>query len=222
MTRSTRSLAAADVAAFSDTCRCCAFWESEPHQRRGRAPEEVASLKGEWLAATSELWGSCGLLLTVDGGYAGHVLYAPEALIPGAGSMPTTPLTPGTIHLMSAWVDPAHRGRGLGKLLVQATARDLICRGVSRTVEVVGESRPGDPHQWGSCTLPTGFLEAVGFEMRRAHPTNPRLRMNLRSALTWREEVDVRWQRFVVAVRPSVTAPKPGRAGAIVGSRLSR
>ena len=51
--------------------------------------------------------------------------------------------------------------------------------------------------------LPSDFLGSVGFKTHRPHGTTPRMRMELRTALTWRTEVEAALERLVGAVRPS-------------------
>ena len=52
-----------------------------------------------------------------------------------------------------------------------------------------------------------GFLAHVGFRTHRAHPTTPRMRMDLRSALSWKDEVEAAIERLVGVVRPSPPRP---------------
>ena len=75
-------------------------------------------------------------------------------------------------------------------MLVQGMARDLIERGGIRAVEAFGDTR-GRRH--GRCVVPVDFLGSVGFKTQRAHRHDPRMRMELRSALTWKDEVEARW-----------------------------
>ena len=74
-------------------------------------------------------WGSCGRVVLVDDRPVGYLVYAPEAFVPGAAGFPTAPISPDAVLLTMAYVDPAHRGGGLGRMLVQGMARDLIRRG---------------------------------------------------------------------------------------------
>ena len=53
--------------------------------------------------------------------------------------------------------------------------------------------------------LPVDFLASVGFKTQRAHSTTPRMRMELRTAVTWKSPVEAALERLVGAVRP---APK--------------
>jgi hypothetical protein len=48
----------------------------------------------------------------------------------------------------------------------------------------------------------------VGFKTQRAHSTTPRMRMDLRTTVTWRTEVEAALERLVGAVRPVRPAPK--------------
>ena len=87
----------------------------------------------------------------------------------------------------------------------QAMARDLIQRGGIRAVEAFATTRP-DP----TCTTSAEFLAHVGFRTHRAHPTSPRMRMDLRSALTWKDEVEAALEKLVGIVRPATTpSPSP-------------
>ena len=108
-----------------------------------------------------------------------------------------------TVH-----VDPVHTGGGIGRLLIQGMARDLIRRGGIRAVETFADTRGARGH----CLVPAEFCGRVGFKTQRAHPTTPRLRMDLRTALTWRDEVEQALERLVRAMRPIVRpAPKASR-----------
>ena len=50
------------------------------------------------------------------------------------------------------------------------------------------------------------FLGSVGFKTHRPHARTPRMRMDLRSALSWRDEVEAALEKLIGVVRP---APKP-------------
>ena len=67
--------------------------------------------------------------------------------------------------------------------------------------------------------LPTDFLGSVGFKTQRAHITTPRMRMDLRSTLTWKDEVEAALERLLGVVRPS---PKPARGPSPKATRATR
>jgi GNAT superfamily N-acetyltransferase len=190
-------------------CRTCLFWELDPVRRsRVDDPAACASEKDAWLSEVLREWGSCGRVALVDDQPVGYLVYAPAAFVPGAGAFPTAPVSPDAVLLTTAYVDPAHAGSGLGRMLVQGMARDLIQRGGIRAVEAFGDTRGTR-----SCVVPADFLGSVGFKTHRAHPTTPRMRMDLRSALTWKDEVESALERLLRAVRPK-PAPAPDRRDA--------
>ena len=84
-------------------------------------------------------------------------------------------------------------------MLAQAVAKDLTRRGV-KAVEVFGDARPGTEP---SCMVPADFLRSVGFKTVRPHPRWPRLRMELRSAMTWKEDVEAALEQLLGSITPS-------------------
>jgi hypothetical protein len=113
--------------------------------------------------------------------------------------------------MTTAYVDPAYAHGGIGRLLIQGMARDLIRRGGIRAVETFADTRG----RRGHCMVPAEFCSRVGFKTQRAHSTSPRMRMDLRSALTWKDEVEQALERLLGVVRPIVhPAPKASRPSA--------
>lgn len=189
--------------ALEAPCRSCLFWELDP-VRRARVEDPVAEKDG-WVSEVLREWGSCGRVALVDDQPVGYVVYAPEAYLPGSAGFPTAPVSPDAVLMTAAWVDPAYRGGGLGRQLVQGMAADLIRRGGVTAIEAFGD-RAG---RSGRCVLPVDFLGSVGFKTHRSHPTTPRMRMDLRTSVRWRDEVEAALERLVGALRP---APKSTRA----------
>jgi GNAT superfamily N-acetyltransferase len=188
------------LGALDAPCRTCLFWELDPVRRR-----LVTDCEGEkdvWVSQLLREWGSCGRVAMVDGEPVGYVTYAPEAYVPGAAGFPTAPVSPDAVLLTTAYVDPGQRRGGLGRMLVQGMARDLVQRDI-RAVEAFGDTRGKTP-----CVLPADFLSRVGFKTQRAHSTTPRMRMDLRTTVTWRSEVEAALERLVGVVRPVRPAPK--------------
>ncbi len=172
---------------------------------RLRGEVEAAAEKDAWLSTVLREWGSCGRVALVHGAAVGYVVYAPDAFVPGASRFATAPVSPDAVLLTTVSLAPEHRGRGLGRMLVQAMAADLIDRGGVRAVEAFGRQGPA-LLPGSSCLVSADFLARVGFRTQRQHLTTPRMRMDLRSAVTWRDEVEAALGRLVGAVRPSATA----------------
>ena len=172
-----------------------------------------------WVSAVLRDWGSCGRVVLVDGVPKGFALYAPEAFLPGARSFPTAPVSADAVLLTQVYVAPDARRGGLGRMLVQGMARDLIERGGIKAVEAFGDTRgdagwdtekPPRDHPRGSrCVASVEFLGSVGFKTHRPHARTPRMRMDLRSALSWRDEVEAALEKLIGVVRPAPEADRP-------------
>lgn len=189
-------------------CSRCLFWELDP-VRRAKAAGHEAEEKAAWVSTVLREWGSCGRVVVVDGQVVGHALWAPPVHVPGADAFPTAPVAGDAVVMTEMYVDPAHRGGGLGRMLVQGMAKDLVKRGGVRAVEAFGATRDGT----GACVVPVDFLLAVGFSTVRDHAVSPRMRMDLRTALSLREELERGLERLLAPVAgPRAAPPVPQRA----------
>ncbi len=200
------------LAGLPGGCGDCLFWELDPVRRARLDPAERLAAKQAWVEDLLSSWGPCGQVALVDGAPVGYVLYAPQPYVPGAAGFATAPISPDAVLLTALRVAPTHAGGGLGRMLVQAMARDLTERADVAAVEAFGATGPGvraGDLLGGSCAVPARFLDAVGFRTQRAHPLTPRLRMDLRAALSWRDEVEAAIDRLVSAVRPAPKSARP-------------
>lgn len=198
MSRKTVRLIVDHLAQLPEPERSCLFWELDPVSRARLDPDEAAAEKETWVSMVLREWGSCGRVALVDGQQVGHAIYAPAAWLPGANTLPTSPSSPDAVLLATVWVDPAHRRGGIGRLLVQGVARDLVARG-HPALEAYGDTR-GRTH---GCVVPADFLGGVGFKTQRAHPTTPRMRMELRTAISWKDEMELALEKVWGVVRPA-------------------
>jgi hypothetical protein len=182
---------------LNTSCRSCLHWELEPEPARRACAGGSADLEKEaWISDTLLQWGSCGQILYVDSIAAGHVLYAPPAYVPRSIAFPTSPVSADAVLLMTGQLLASYRGAGLGRMLIQGVARDIARRGL-KAIEAFGATNPGGMlHRDHPCLLPAEFLHAVGFKTVRPHPTTPRMRLDIRATLTWREDVEVAIDRL--------------------------
>jgi GNAT superfamily N-acetyltransferase len=179
-------------------CRRCVFWELDPVAADRAIESGDPELEKEaWVSAMLLEWGSCGKLVYVDGAAAGFALYAPPAYVPRSVAFPTSPVSADAVLLMTAHVVPEFAGGGLGRMLVQGVAKELTRRGV-RAIEAFGDLKWDGPR----CIVPADHLVAVGFKTVRPHPRWPRLRLELKTALSWREDVEVALERLLGSMTP--------------------
>src|SRR5690606_18264740 len=111
-------------------CRSCVFWERDPVSGEAAVKAGTAALEKEsWISAVLLDWGSCGRVVYVDDVPVGFVLYAPPAYVPRSMAFPTSPVSPDAVQLMTAFILPEYQGQGLGRVMVQTVAKDLLRRG---------------------------------------------------------------------------------------------
>ena len=203
MSRRLVNLTLDNVGDLPSRCRSCVFWELDQVSAERACDGGDAELEKEaWFSDTLLEWGTCGQLAYVDGIAVGYVTFAPPAYVPRAQAFPTSPPSPDSVLLMTAYLDPGVRGGGLGRMLVQAVAREAARRGI-RAIEAFGregELGPGD-----SCLLPADYLRAVGFKTVRPHASTPRLRLDLKSTLSWREDVEYAIDRLLGSMSPALS-----------------
>lgn len=178
-------------------CRACVFWELDPVSgeaavKAGRPEAE----KESWISAVLLEWGSCGRVVYVDERPVGFVLYAPPAYVPRSFAFPTSPVSPDAVQLMTAWLMPEHQGEGLGRVIVQTVAKDLLRRGF-KAIEAFGSAGWTEP----ACLLPAEHLLSVGFKTVRRHHSFPRMRLELRSTVSWRHDVERALDQLLGAVQ---------------------
>jgi GNAT superfamily N-acetyltransferase len=183
-------------------CRSCVFWELGPLADQQKVPADEGRLEKEaWVSATLLEWGSCGKIAYVAGVPAGYALFAPPGFVPRSVAFPTSPVTGDAVLLITARVSPEWSSAGVGRMLAQSVAAELVPRGV-KAIEAFGSSGPAELH----CVLPADYLRSVGFKTVRPHPRTPRLRMEMKSTASWRFDVEYALERiFGVGVNTPLT-----------------
>jgi GNAT superfamily N-acetyltransferase len=179
-------------------CRKCVFWELDPvSMQRAEDAGDPELEKEAWISSTLLEWGSCGKLVYVDGVPAGFVMFAPPLYVPRSIAFPTSPVSADAALMMTAHILPEFQGGGLGRMLVQGVAKDLTRRGV-RAIEAFGDLKWEKP----GCVMPAEYMLAVGFKTVRPHHRFPRLRLEIKSAVSWREDVEVALERLLGSMSP--------------------
>ncbi len=208
MSRRLVSITLDNLSDLPSQCRSCVYWELDPIAgERAAASGDPALEKEAWVSDTLLEWGSCGQLVYVDGVPAGFVIYAPPAYVPRSVAFPTSPVSADAVLLMTARLLPEFRGGGLGRMLLQGVARDVVRHGV-RAIEAFGRGDSGAPESTGQadyrCLLPADYLRAVGFKTVRPHPRTPRLRLDVKTTVTWREDVESALERLLSSMQAPV------------------
>lgn len=168
-------------------CQGCAFWESTRMVSRECGSVCDRELLREWYATVSTEWGECGRVASDGDEILGFVKYAPSRYFPQARTFNSAPENPDAPLIACLHVSPDARDRGLGKLLLQATLRDLSVRG-ERSVEIFGST---EPIAREISPMPSvDFLLRQGFQVSRPDPAYPLMRLDMRSLALLTENLE--------------------------------
>jgi len=226
------ALTGADVDRLPSGCADCLFWElggpcpqpRSPTVLGGLAPsvspEEAArparERKRDWVRAQVHEDGPPGARIEVVTDpdttrqrqhTAAFALFAPATrFAPRGGAAPRT--SPEAMLLATVWVDDVHRGRGLGRLLLQAALRETL-RQDRPALEAYGDRR----FRERSCLLPATWLLHQGFTVLREHPRVPLFHLDVRRAARWADSLEHAVEEVLAHLPRPARAPVPSRQG---------
>lgn len=193
MTRRVRQLDGDALEALPDRCRECLFWElGRPRPRvvasDAQADDELAGdpfvAKQAWCTNQVLAGRPPGGVVWVDDELAAFALYGASGVFaPRRGPIPK--VSRDALLLATLWVNPAHRERGVGRLLVQAAIKEALRLGLP-AVEVYGDRRWRE----SDCVLPVTWLLHEGFEVATEHPRYPLLRLDTRRTARWTDAIE--------------------------------
>lgn len=191
-------LTAATTDLLRPSCRGCVRWLRDPVEAHADAARHSVPGLRAWAETVTHEWGPPGLLVRQGGRTVAHVVVAPPSLVPRAALPATAPVSDDAVLLLSL----SSSSRAFTKVAVQSLGRELLRRtvraveayggpavvtGCLSSAEVAQSDLPWPPPD--VCRVPTTLLTGVGFTVVRPHPTCPRLRLDLRSTATVREDV---------------------------------
>lgn len=186
-------------------CRSCVFWELPAAARLAALEEDPEFEKEAWVSEVGLVHGRCGAVAYQDERPVGFALYGPADAFQGADAFPAR-VSRDALFLAVVRVLDGREGQGVGKALVQAALREAKDRG-KRAVEAFGDKAWRHP----ACIVPAGFLESVGFKVRRQHPRFPLMRIDVRSLATLADEAAAAVEAFLGSVFGPEPATRPAR-----------
>lgn len=151
-------------------CGSCLYWEAPEKFGRdekgnaGATKEEATEIKRDWFERTSQMLGSCGKILYVDGKAAGYAQYAPPHLFEKVieYSQELFPPSADGILISCLYIQGGYQGKGLGTRLLQAVIEDLRERGC-KALETYSRDDSAD-----NGSGPTVLYEENGFKVLKA------------------------------------------------------
>lgn len=200
MARQIRDLTHTNVDDIPRPCRGCVFWEYAPADRALALGAHDADFEKEaWCSEISLTHGAGGKVIYIDGRPVGFAMCGPQEFFHGADVFPLR-ISKDALFLAMMRILPEAQGRGVGKALMHAVLKEAKARG-KRAVECYGD------REWEheACIVPGGFLEAVGFRVKRDHPRFPLYRLDIGSIAKVSKNVEAAVEAFL----DSVFAPEP-------------
>ncbi len=194
-------LSVADRDRLPAPCAGCLYWESAdalPFECGARCDEARANENVRIIAAE---WGECGRVALEDGEVLGFIKYAPPAYAPQSRHLPVGPPDVGVPLITCMHIDLEARRKGVGGLLLRAAMRDLAQRG-EKTVQAYATTARGDMSHVP--VVGVEFLLRNGFTVARPHPLVPLLRVDLKSLVSWTENLEA----VLDSLRLPVRAPR--------------
>lgn len=199
----------------SDADALVGFWRAEGFE--ATHPVEALAVVGDadeesaWIRQALDEFGDCGRLLSGDGGLVAFATYAPPALFGARGEGIAARISPDAVLLAGLCVAPRLAGRGFARVLLEAVEHDLHRRGL-KAVEAFGcpDELAGRP----TACRPVDFYERRGFKVRRAAPGPAIVRLELRSIVSWTENLEAVLEGLLAAGAAAI----PRRAAAPTGT----
>lgn len=218
MARRIRPLTVERIGDLPDPCSSCATWEVRGPGVPGCGPAGDRQALEEWVSAVRTEWGECGLVAYEGGDPLGFVKYAPGRFFPRAATMPSGPPDDDAVLIACLHVMAEARDVGLGKVLLQAALRDLVSR-KEKFVEAYAEASAGDREH--SPHMSVEFLLRQGFRVVRPHPLYPLMRLELKSLVSWTENLEAVLDAIQLPRRlgERVPAPVANATGTTKGAR---
>lgn len=211
MKRRLRSLEPHHLSGLDSFCSGCMFWESASQLPRVCGSACDAEEWAAWWRRVADEWGAPGRAALEDEEVLGFAKYAPSRYFPQARTFPAPPTDPDTVLLACLHVEHDARHHGLGKVLMQAALKDLASRGVRR-VEAIGVSERREPIE-EQPVLTVEFLLREGFSVARPHHEYPLMRIDLRSLVSFADNLESVFDSLRFPLRAPQRVPTPYMKG---------
>ncbi len=185
-------------------CVGCVYWESSqtlPRECGGACDVGAAT---EWVRTVAAEWGECGRVAVEDGAFLGFIKYAPTTYLPQSLNLPSGAPIEDVPMIACMHLAPEARQRGLGGVLLRAALRDLVARG-ERSVQAYALAGRRDFEN--SPFVGMEFLLRNGFTVASPHHEVPLLRLDLKSLVSWSDNLESVLESLRIPLRVPKQAP---------------
>ena len=207
MARRFRALTLEHLDQLPAGCSGCVFWESSEMSERRCGARCDAEAQAAWYRRVTAEWGDCGRVAVEDDVILGFVKYAPSGYFPQAQTFLAAPLDPNVPLISCLHLAPEARNLGLGTVLLRAALKDLTQRGEKKVESFALAQRP---ETFQEAPMPgIEFLLRNGFTVARPDLLYPLLQLELRSLVTWAENLEAVLESLKLPVRAPERVPTP-------------
>jgi GNAT superfamily N-acetyltransferase len=182
----------------------CLFWEHGQRLSASCGAYCSAVEREAWVRRVVGEWGECGRVAVDDGDALGFIKYAPPGYFPQARHMPSGPPVSDVVMIACMHVTAEARGRGIGGVLLRAALRDLAQRG-ERSVQVYADASGVRAAE--SPMVGVEFCLRHGFVVERPHPQVPLMRLDLKTLVSWTENLESVLESLRLPLRVPERAP---------------
>jgi GNAT superfamily N-acetyltransferase len=145
-------------------------------------------LQEAWYRQVTDEWGECGCVAREDDEILGFIKYAPSRYFPQSSTFPSAPEDPTVPMIACLHITADARHHGLGSVLLRAALKDLLGRGERKVEAFAAAQRPAVIED--SPMLGIDFLLRNGFTVSRPDAQFPLMRLDLRSLVSWSENLE--------------------------------
>lgn len=187
-------------------CPGCVYWETDAPLEPVCGARCDVTLAREHLMLIHQEWGDAGRVALEDDEVLGFIKYAPPAYFPQSRHFPSGPPLPDAPMLACIHIRDDARRHGLGSVLLRAALRDLMQRG-ERTVQAYACA--GSTDLALQPVMGVEFLLRNGFTVARPHPAYPLMQLDLRTLVTWADNLEAVLQSLLFPLRSPQRVPSP-------------
>lgn len=164
MTRKVIPVKTSNLDIIPDPCRLCVHWNMKTRDNAERLLRE---------------WGACGFILYEEKKPAGFVMYGPAKYFPKSGLYPVSPVSKDALFVSCLYIEPGSRGRGGGKRLLNAVAKEALARDYKALEALAGRAKDRPP------AVPVDFYSNFGFYILREDSLHPLMRLETKNLVVW-------------------------------------
>lgn len=187
-------------------CRSCLFWQTAEKVNVPHITKDGKFRKEEWLSTTLLKWGNCASVMIEDDEVVGFAQYGLISDFPQVNNFSTGNISKDAAFLACLYILPHEQSKKKGKFLLREILKDFTMMRFP-AVETIAKRAMLNKNEFNQRNI--DFYLSEGFRIIQDHPVYPRLRIDLKNAVTWKEEITSAFQKIRSPLKKRNQAPAP-------------